>query len=68
MQQEAESGCTSNSSSAQMSSQSASDLLSSADSVLVHSGNVASWNKLRRKGVLTSTDEVRGYSVLITVS
>lgn len=36
----------------------AGELLSSASSVLVHSGNVASWNKLRRKGVLTPTDEV----------
>ena len=36
----------------------AGDLLSCASSVLLHSGNVASWNKLRRKGVLTSTDEV----------
>ena len=34
------------------------DLLSGASSVLLHSGNVASWNKLRRKGVLTPTDEV----------
>lgn len=59
MQQEEEPGCTSlASSSDRMSSGRASDLLSSADSVLVHSGNVASWNKLRRKGVLTSTDEV----------
>ena len=33
-------------------------LLSTAPSLLVHSGNVASWNKLRKKGVLTSTDEV----------
>lgn len=36
----------------------AKELLSSVSSVLVHSGNVASWNKLRKKGVLTSTDEV----------
>ncbi len=36
----------------------AKNLLSSASSVMVHSGNVASWNKLRRKGVLTPTDEV----------
>lgn len=36
----------------------AGDFLSSASSVLVHSGNVASWNKLRRKGVLTPTDEL----------
>ena len=34
------------------------EVLSSAESVLVHSGNIASWNKLRRKGVLTPTDEV----------
>lgn len=36
----------------------AGQLLASTSSVLVHSGNVASWNKLRRKGVLTPTDEV----------
>ena len=36
----------------------AKNVLSSTSSVMVHSGNVASWNKLRRKGVLTSTDEV----------
>lgn len=33
-------------------------VLGKAVEVTVHSGNVASWNKLRRKGGLTSTDEV----------
>lgn len=37
----------------------AGELLSAVPSILVHSGNVASWNKLRRKGVLAPTDEVR---------
>ena len=32
--------------------------LASASQLLVHSGNIASWNKLRKKGVLTTTDEV----------
>ena len=63
MQQEVESACsTSTASSVQQMSVSrtsaASEALSSVESLLVHSGNVASWNKLRRKGVLTSTDEV----------
>ena len=33
--------------------------LDASSSVLLHSGNIASWNKLRKKGVVTSTDEVR---------
>ena len=33
-------------------------VLGKAAEVTVHSGNVASWNKLRKKGGLTSTDEV----------
>ena len=38
-------------------------VLGKAVEVTVHSGNVASWNKLRRKGGLTSTDEVGSWSV-----
>ena len=34
-------------------------LLGAATEVAVHSGNIASWNKLRKKGVMTTTDEVR---------
>ena len=37
----------------------ASELLGSTSSILVHSGNIASWSKLRRKGFLSPTDEVR---------
>lgn len=62
MQQQGEAGCSAGSDkNHQMSSlnaERASDLLTSTRSVLIHSGNVASWNKLRRKGVLTPTDEV----------
>ena len=36
----------------------AGSVLGQAAEVTVHSGNIASWNKLRRKGVMTSTDEV----------
>lgn len=65
MQQEVELGaCLLSNSSDQMSSlnaERASDLLSCTGSVLVHSGNVASWSKLRRKGVLTPTAEVTSY-------
>ena len=32
--------------------------LASASQLLIHSGNIASWSKLRKKGVLTTTDEV----------
>ncbi len=35
------------------------EAFSSCDRVVVHSGNIASWNKLRKRGVLTSTAEVR---------
>ena len=34
------------------------EFLGSAASIFVHSGNIASWSKLRRKGVLSPTDEV----------
>ena len=40
-------------------------VLGKAVEVTVHSGNVASWNKLRRKGGLTSTDEVGSWSVYL---
>lgn len=36
----------------------AGELLGSASNLIMHSGNIASWSKLRKKGVLTSTDEV----------
>ena len=35
-----------------------SDRLLAAKQVLLHSGNIATWNKLRKKGVLKTTDEV----------
>lgn len=34
-------------------------VLQAADRITVHSGNIVSWNKLRRKAALTTTDEVR---------
>ena len=34
-------------------------LLAAAERVTLHSGNIASWSRLRKKGVLNSTDEVR---------
>lgn len=34
-------------------------VLQDADRLTIHSGNIASWNKLRRRAVLTTTDEVR---------
>lgn len=34
-------------------------VLQDADRITVHSGNIASWHKLRRRAVLTTTDEVR---------
>ena len=34
-------------------------VLQDADRITVHSGNIASWNKLRRRAVLTTTDEAR---------
>ena len=34
-------------------------LLAAAGHVTVHTGNIASWSRLRKKGVLNSTDEVR---------
>lgn len=36
----------------------AGSVLGEATEVTVHSGNIASWNKLRRKGAMTTTDEV----------
>ena len=33
-------------------------VLQDADRITVHSGNIASWNKLRRRAILTTTDEV----------
>lgn len=33
-------------------------VLQDADRLTVHSGNIASWNKLRRRAVLTTTDEL----------
>lgn len=33
-------------------------VLQAADRITVHSGNIVSWNKLRRKAALTTTDEV----------
>ena len=48
-----------------------SDRLLSATQILLHSGNIASWSKLRKKGVLKSTDEVSGegerYSCMVDV-
>ena len=34
-------------------------VLQDADRITVHSGNIASWKKLRRRAALSSTDEVR---------
>lgn len=36
----------------------AGSVLGQATEVTVHSGNIASWNKLRRKGAMTTADEV----------
>ena len=36
-------------------------VLQDAERITVHSGNIASWNKLRRRAVLTTTDEVYTY-------
>ena len=33
-------------------------ILQAADRIVVHSGNIASWTKLRRRTALTTTDEV----------
>ena len=33
-------------------------VLQGADRITVHTGNIASWAKLRRRAVLTTTDEV----------
>ena len=33
-------------------------VLQDADRITLHSGNIASWNKLRRRALLTTTDEV----------
>ena len=41
-----------------MNSEKAEELLDMASEITVHSGNIASWNKLRRKGALSPTAEV----------
>jgi hypothetical protein len=39
-------------------------VLQDADRITVHSGNITSWNKLRRRALLTTTDEVSQLSLL----
>ncbi len=41
------------------------ELLGSSARVIMHSGNIASWSKLRKRGVLTSTAEVAYYSIVL---
>lgn len=43
-------------------------VLQDADRITVHSGNIASWNKLRRRAVLTTTDEVGYRDSLVRVA
>ncbi len=40
------------------------ELLGSSARVIMHSGNIASWSKLRKRGVLTSTAEVASVHVV----
>ncbi len=46
-----------------MDSERAEQLLKAAREATVHSGNITTWSKLRRKGVLTTTDEVCTYII-----
>lgn len=41
------------------------EVLRSCKRVVVHSGNIASWSKLRKRGVLTSTAEVSNIKQLV---